>query len=73
MAEQDHEPMEAVDHFPEATGYSLLAQELYGHNCPFMICSCGYETQPGLRWWESVGEDFDSHLAAIKRSRLRQK
>jgi len=53
-------------HGPVTMGYSNLGFSAYGHQCPFVECACGWESSPGLRWWQDVGEELVEHMAAMK-------
>lgn len=56
---------QVVVHAVETAAYSNLGFQAYGHQCPFIACTCGWESGAGLRWWEEVGEEYDEHLRLV--------
>lgn len=39
------------DHGPRVAGYDNLGHALYGHQCPFIQCLCGWQTANINRSW----------------------
>lgn len=54
-----------VPHVPATFGYSPNGKENYGYECPFITCSCGWESAASRRWWEEMGEEYDEHLRLV--------
>lgn len=49
-------------HGVEVAAYDNLGYVVYGHQCPFITCVCGWQTSRGCDCWETVGAEFDVHL-----------